>query len=228
MRVIRKLKALWRDEKGMHSIEFPLVFFFMFMFVMFAFQVAFAMFELISVEKAAHAAARIAAVRDPVHTSVPSTNAAVSPDTLGDWCGVGANCTNPGGPWVCSLDSTDTGCDSSRMQVIYTDMMRYGIRVAPDDMTISYTYGWLGYAGGPFAPIVEVTIESRPFLFSFVPLIGGDLVRRPVTATAVGEDLATNYTGFASSTSSTSTSTSTSTTTSSTSGGDDTSTSSGG
>lgn len=194
MKKLRVLKEIASDESGIASIEFPIIFFFMFTLVMFAFQVSFAMFEMMSAEKAAQTAARIASVRAPVHFGVPTENDEVSDATLGLPCnGSGANCVTPtGGPWVCDGGDWDNlSCDADRFEVIFNDMLRQGINVSASDLTVSYSYAALGFAGGPFVPLIRVTVASKPFLLSFG--MGEVLTRREVEGVAIGEDMTTNY-----------------------------------
>lgn len=195
MNVFRRARTFFRDTSGVASVEFPFIFFMMFCIAMFAFQVSYAMFELISAEKAAQTAARIAAVRDPVHTGVPISNGVASPDKLGKPCnGSGDNCVSPApGKWSCNPtpENWGVGCDADRMLVIFNDMKRQGINIVPRDVTVTYTYVNLGFAGGPFIPLIEVTVAAKPFMLSFG--FGEALRRREVSAHAIGEDMATTY-----------------------------------
>lgn len=185
------LIRLVKDEHGAVSAEYPIAFVAIFGVFMFAFQVAFAMFELISAEKAAQTGARFAAVRTPINTNVPTENFIAATGQLGQWCSLG-DCTDPGGPWTCTGDSlASSGCDIEAFKKLWDDMARQGFNYEPSDLTVSYQYAALGFAGGPFVPMVEVQIETRPFLFSFG--LGDDLTRRRVIGNAVGEDMATNY-----------------------------------
>ena len=195
MFIKKRLKLFLSDERGVNSVEFPIIFFFMILFVLFAFQVAFAMFELISAEKAVQTGARIASVRDPVHLGVETTNDPVSADTLGFPCnGSGNNCVIPTTrTWSCGPEEwyVDANCDVDRMLTIYNDMRRQGINVEGTDITITYTYAGLGYAGGPMIPIIEVSMDRKNFLLNTG--FGFRLIRHPVKAVAVGEDLTTSY-----------------------------------
>ena len=72
----------------------------------------------------------------------------------------------------------------------------------PEDVVITYRDANLGYAGGPFVPIIEVSILEKPFFLQFLfeaTAFGGDAGQaRPgvetlpaVTATAIAEDMST-------------------------------------
>jgi len=132
-------------------------------------------------------------VRAPVHGDVYAVNEAVSADTVGFPCnGSGNNCVAPtGDPWTCNAGSDDAKCSKQRMLDIFNDMLRQGINIAPADFTISYSYVGLGFAGGPFVPLIRVTVASKPFLLSFG--MGEVLTRREVEGVAIGEDMTTNY-----------------------------------
>ena len=183
------LRRILGDERGAVSAEYPIAFVAIFGVFMFAFQVSFAMFELISAEKAAQTGARFAAVRTPINNNVPVRNEIAGGGALGQWCSLG-DCVDPGGPWECTGGSLGD-CDVEAFKKLWDDMARQGFNYDPSDITVSYQYAWLGYAGGPFAPIIEVQIATRPFLFSFG--LGDDLVRRTVVGNAIGEDLTTVY-----------------------------------
>jgi len=193
---LKFFRRLIDDERGAVSAEYPIAFVAIFGMFMFSFQVGFAMFELISAEKAAQTGARFAAVRTPINNDVPSKNDIAAAGTLGGWCNQG-NCVTPTPPasqdsWTCTGGSLDTdNCDVEAFKKLWDDMARQGFDYEPSDITVSYQYAWLGYAGGPFVPLIEVQIESRPFLFSFG--LGDDLTRRRVIGNAISEDLKTTY-----------------------------------
>lgn len=190
MRVAEAFRKFAASDRGAYSVEFPIIFSAFFVLVLLAFQIAFAMFQVISDEKAAMTGARIAAVRDPVHTGMPTNNVATSNDDVGQPCSEGF-CTDPGQTWSCSGDALGANCDANRFVVIMNDMRRQGVNFDPRDLTITYSYAGMGFAGGPFVPLIRVSIDSAPFLFSFG--IADNLTRRLVLAYSIGEDLQTNY-----------------------------------
>lgn len=193
MKLISQFKAYLTSDRGALAVEFPLIFFFMFSVSMFAFQVAFAMFEMISDDKAAQSAARLAAVRAPVHSGVPKRNPYASSDVVGQPCGGGKdNCGSPGGPWTCTPGNWDPKCDTSKFLDIYNDLMRQGINVKPEEIAISYSYSGLGFADGPFIPLIKVALAEKPFTLSF-GFLGNKLVRPEIIGYAVGEDMKTSY-----------------------------------
>jgi hypothetical protein len=70
-------------------------------------------------------------------------------------------------------------------------MNRQGINVNPGDVSISYSYVGLGFADGPFVPLIRVKVAAKPFLLSFG--FGDKLTRREVEGIAMGEDMTTTY-----------------------------------
>lgn len=191
MRIRKLLRSFAADDRGGPTVEYVAIFIFLFAVVMFAFQVAVNYHQILSVEKAAQMGARIAAVRDPVNNNVPARNLATSNDVVGQSCSTGA-CGDPGGPWVCAgLGFDDTVCNTTAFGMIVNEMTRWGVAIDEDDIVVSYSYGGLGYAGGPFVPLIEVTVVSRPFALN--PLPGPALTRPTIIAGAIGEDMSSTY-----------------------------------
>ncbi len=196
--MIRSLRRYLADRSGAATIEYVVLLLPLLAMVFVSFQIALAYHFALTAQKAVELGARIAAVRDPVHTTMVKTNAIASGHAFGDECALGG-CVPPiGGPWTCSgndLGSTD--CDANAYAEIFSEVGRIAYLLDPSDMSVTYSYGGLGYAGGPFVPIVEVSIEERPFFLQFFfnlavanPSNGSDELRLPaVAASAIAEDL---------------------------------------
>lgn len=193
------LRKFWRDENGAATIEYVVLLLPLLALVFTSFQIALAYHFSLTAQKAVELGARIAAVRDPVFTALPDENTLVSSGEFqaGDSCASGA-CEHMGGPFSCS--GTDLGagnCDAVAFAAISDEVSRLAYLLDSDDLTITYYYGALGFAGGPFTPIVEVKIEERPFFLQFMFNLGfgqggseAQEVSLPaVAATAIAEDL---------------------------------------
>lgn len=194
-----KFRNLIRNEEGSAAIEYVALLLPLIALVFTSLQIALAYHFSLTAQKAVELGARIAAVRDAVHTGLPSSNelASGSSFSAGASCGSGA-CENPGGPWICTgaTVATDANCDVANFNEIRDEVARLAYLLDDEDLSISYSYGLLGFAGGPFVPIVEVAIVERPFFlqFFFNLAFGGEdddveVTLPAVAATAIAEDL---------------------------------------
>jgi len=197
--MMRKFRSLFRNNEGSAAIEYVALLLPLIALVFTSLQIALAYHFALTAQKAVELGARIAAVRDAVHTGLPSTNELDTGSGFGagSACAFGA-CTNPGGPWVCSGETvaTDANCDVASFNEIRDEVARLAYLLDDDDLSITYSYGLLGYADGPFVPIVEVAIVERPFFlqFFFNLAFGGEgddieVTLPSVAATAIAEDL---------------------------------------
>lgn len=200
----RFLRKFWKQDEGAAAIEYVVLLLPLIALVFTSLQIALAYHFALTAQKAADLGARIAAVRDPVRVDLPATNGFDLTSGLneGDSCANGA-CTDPGGPWSCNgaTVATDPNCDLDAYNAIRNEVARLAYLLDDDDVTISYQYGFLGYAEGPFVPLVTVSIQERPFFLQFFfNLSRGGLdvdenddpieVDLPVVAsTAIAEDL---------------------------------------
>lgn len=197
--MIRKVSAFLRKDDGSAAIEYVALLLPLIALVFTSLQIALAYHFALTAQKAVELGARIAAVRDAVHVGLPSTNELVTGSTFtaGMACGFGA-CVDPGGPWTCSgaTIASDANCDVAKFNEIRDEVARLAYLLDDDDLSITYSYGLLGFADGPLVPIVEVAIVERPFFlqFFFNLAFGGDddsfeVTLPSVAATAIAEDL---------------------------------------
>lgn len=198
--MIRKLLSFLRRDDGSAAIEYVALLLPLIALVFTSLQIALAYHFALTAQKAVELGARIAAVRDAVHTGLPTANELDTSSglTAGAACGFGA-CVDPGGPWSCTGDTvaTDPNCDVARFNEIRDEVARLAYLLNDDDLSITYSYGLLGFADGPFVPIVEVAIVERPFFlqFFFNLAFGGEgdesfqVTLPSVAATAIAEDL---------------------------------------
>lgn len=193
----RNIGRFFGDRAAAASLEYVLLLLPLLALVFTSFQIALAYHFALTAQKAVEQGARIAAVRDAVHTGLPQTNTPAATAATGAPCATG-NCQPPGGPWVCSGENVNGGdCDARAYAEIYNEVARIAYLLQPNDMTITYTYAGLGFANGPFVPIVEVEIRERPFFLQFffnLALLsseeGAEELQLPaVAASAIAEDL---------------------------------------
>lgn len=187
-----------RNVAGAASIEYVILLLPLIALVFLSFQIALAYHFALTAQKAVELGARIAAVRDPVNTALPAVNE-LAPDSgfsAGDPCALGACLAPADGPWTCSGDNLTGDCDATAFAQVFDEVARVAYLLDPSDLTVTYSYGALGFAGGPFTPIVEVSIRERPFLQFFFNLAFGsgedtsrELNLPAVAASAIAEDL---------------------------------------
>lgn len=198
--MIRQLRKFIRRDEGSAAIEYVALLLPLIALVFTSLQIALAYHFSLTAQKAVELGARIAAVRDAVHLGLPTRNELdqTSGLSVGAACGFGA-CVDPGGPWTCTgaTIATDANCDVAKFNEIRDEVSRLAYLLDDDDLSISYSYGLLGFADGPFVPIVEVAIVERPFFLQFffnLAFGGGDdesfeVTLPSVAATAIAEDL---------------------------------------
>lgn len=186
-----------RDEAGAATIEYVVLLLPLIALVFTSFQIALAYHFALTAQKAVELGARIAAVRDAVHTGIPAENALAPGARVGDSCALGG-CVEPGGPWRCAGDDlAGPDCDAAAFAAIFDEVGRVAYLLSPEDLTVTYRYANLGFAGGPFTPIIEVSIEERPFFLQFffnLAFGSGDntaerLTLPAVAGSAIAEDL---------------------------------------
>jgi Flp pilus assembly protein TadG len=190
----------WRGlrscQRGAATVEFVVVapvFLILFFLVI---EVAGAFFWWKTAEKATQLGARLAIVRDVAVTGLPARNPKRDGAVFGLACAAASNPCNfdNQSTWICTAGGT--GCNSAAFQNIMTEMQRIlGQAITDDNLTITYRYAGLGYAGGPFIPTVTVTLSQVPFglflgFLSSLSGAGDALLTLPdISATLTGEDL---------------------------------------
>ena len=197
--MISMFRKFFRNDDGSAAIEYVALLLPLIALVFTSLQIALAYHFALTAQKAVELGARIAAVRDAVHEGLPATNQLDQSSGLsaGAPCGFGA-CLDAGGPWTCSgaTVTTDPNCDTQKFNEIRDEVARLAYLLDDDDLSITYSYGLLGFADGPLVPIVEVAIVERPFFlqFFFNLAFGVDdddveVTLPAVAATAIAEDL---------------------------------------
>lgn len=191
----KSLKALLREEDGGPTIEYLLVFVGMIFFIFFAFQVIVGFYFSASAEKAAERGARLAAVREPAVTGFNVRNTPAPGADADQLCANGGCLPQNPGVWTCT-GGTSPGCNAAAFNAIYTEIRRYTYVANPGDVTISYTdTGAMGYATGPFTPLIEVSItpswqiDTFSGISSFLGFLPDSITLPTLRATAIGGGL---------------------------------------
>jgi hypothetical protein len=190
------------DDRGGVAVEFVALLPTFLLFTFFVFDIAIAMLWVGTVEKAAQLGARLAAVSDYAVTGLTGDkNQFAAGAEAGDDCSTGCEPFNEGEPLTC----TGNDCVPERFNPIFTRMDAIASALEPENVTITYQYVGLGFAGGPIVPRVTITVQNVAYntvtsdlLTGLYRLVTGDpeadfpgLTTMPrIEATFTGEDLA--------------------------------------
>ncbi len=178
-----------RNDTGSSTVEFVVVSFAILISVFFVLEVTLYLFFSAALNKAAQAGTRTAVVSTPAAPGVPARNARSANGVFG------VACSDPSVPCVPFTDVSCTGaaCDPTEFNRIFAHMQGFSGQLQPDNVTISYQWTGLGFAGGPVIPLVTVTVSGVPFRTGVVGLLltnAGVLASLPTHAVSMtGEDL---------------------------------------
>jgi Flp pilus assembly protein TadG len=190
-----------RDDRGGIAVEFVALMPAFVFLTFFIFEIGVAIMWVGTVEKAAQLGARMAVVSNIAVTGI----APGDKNQIGMTAIPGQNC--PAGcvgfaTRTC-IGGTSADCDQPDFNAIFTRMDNLASILQPSNVSITYEYVGLGFAGGPIVPRVTVTIQNVPYglfmttvLNGFIRLATGNptatlgLTNLPtITATYTGEDL---------------------------------------
>lgn len=203
MSALGRFRAFLKDRSASASVEYVVLFLPLIALVFTSFQIALAFHFALTAQKAVENGARVAAVRDPVYRReyLPTTNVPAAGARTGDACALNNNCVAPsGGPWVCTnADLNQPQCDANAFKEVFDEVAAVAYLLNPDNLVVAYDYYELGFANGPFVPLVTVTIAERPFMLQFFFNLAYGQDREAgsqevgllpaVQATAIAEDL---------------------------------------
>jgi TadE-like protein len=176
---MKMLRAFIRDRAGGPAAEFALVLPLALLFLFGIIDVGRFMWEVNRAEKATQTGARWAVATDMIATDLAEYSFAIDggiiqgdiipPDAFpGVTCGNSGNCT-------CADDGTcDFGLtrDADAFDLLVGRMDDIKPDIGGDNVTVTYAYSGLGYAGDPngsdVSPLVTVTVED----LDFTPLLG--------------------------------------------------------
>lgn len=186
-----RLRRFRRDEDGSALVEFGLVAA-LFLFLVFGL-IDFGRlgYSYVMAQKATERATRIAVVRTPACTGVPSiislgaTAPALDTITFGASCSLDATLCSTEATISCSAASSTVGSE------IYAQIQTLlPTNATPANLHFTYTHDPdLGFLGGPYTPIV--TVDLRDLNFEFVTPVGAlaALIGANANGT-IGEDFA--------------------------------------
>lgn len=201
-----------REKRAAATLEYVVLFLPLIALVFTSFQISLAYHFALTAQKAVENGARVAAVRDPAvrRSEFPTENGRAPNVRSGAPCSLPGNCVVPTpSSWTCfGADLDDAICDPVAFDAIFQEVASLAYLLNPEDVAITYRYAGLGFAGGEFIPIVEVTILEKPFFLQFLfeasafggaedeedgdgPRLGVSVLPA-VTATAIAEDMSSS------------------------------------
>jgi TadE-like protein len=161
-----------KNNGGSTTVEFVVVFLAFIAIMFFVVEVTLYMFFLASLEKAAEAGVRIAAVSQPV-VSIDLTNDRSNNSVrYGTRCSASTCRSWNGRPPGCGPDRAP--CGGAAFNQILSQMRRFNGQIGPENVGITYSYTGIGFAGGPAAPMVTATISCVPFQAGILGLLLGN------------------------------------------------------
>jgi hypothetical protein len=214
-----RLKPLWGDERGGVLLETTIMLTILLIFILGSVDFLMAMYQWNAAGKAVQIGARIAAVSDPVANGligITGLEGGASPGDFPPPAFTTRTCTATSGTFGAAGSCTGGGTyNADAMQrIVYgrtggtsctdaTSPYEIGMcdafpRVAPENVSVSYIYSGLGFAGRPLnkfgtsvVPTVTVSLQNIPFRFFFLGGLMGfaNIPIPPLTTTITGEDL---------------------------------------
>ncbi len=202
----RKLSLYKQNDKGLVTVEFVVIAFGLLMMIFFVVEMTTLYFNILSSQMAARQGARVAVVSDPVvpiattstGVGLPLTNFITTSAIYGTSCSVANTCTG-----FTAVSCTGSSCTAAAFNPIYLRMGQFLGGLQAKNVTITYTYAGLGFAGGPTIPLVTVKISGVAYktviinalvkLFASTDTGFAGLTTLPSTSvTLMGEDLSSS------------------------------------
>ncbi len=184
------LRNFLSDRRGSTTVEFVVVFLGFIAVLLFVVEVTLYQFFTATLEKAANAGVRAAIVSDSLVAGLPTRNNRASGGTYGDKCSDASDPCTGYGPLTC----TGTACEAAAFTRILAHMRSFNGAIQAANVTITYQDVGIGFAGGPVAPMVTVSVSDVPYQTGVVGLLlqNTDVLSNLPTRSAsmTGEDLA--------------------------------------
>ena len=192
-----------RCDSGAITVEFVIVMTVFMVIVFFVIEVALAQFYWQTAEKAVQVGVRLAIVSDlavPTYTCGNATSGAIPATNClcaGGSSGCVATPLNGGAcdatPSNCAsftaVSCTGAGCSATPFNYILARMQQMYPPIQAANVTITYAYSGLGFAGGPNIPTVTITMSGVPLHLGFVAGIPPLANIPTMSVTMTGEDL---------------------------------------
>jgi hypothetical protein len=195
------------EEHAGATVEFVAIVPFFLLIAFFAIEVSIALLWIGTAEKAAQLGARLAVVSTPAVTTTSCPAAAGLPlfnclDTSNAANTYGQQCTLAGGPcqtfssFICNGSSLSNPCSAVDFMTIVARMSAILSSISAQNVSITYAFAGLGFAGGPTVPSVTVTLSNVPLETNggvmtaiFARFFPAFTTIPTVSATLTGEDL---------------------------------------
>ncbi len=200
------VKSLVRNERGAVMVEFTIVASLLFLLTFGVVEFGFLFWQWNSAEKATQMGVHKAVVSDPVAIGLKTADCGNTNTPPGTLCSVAGatsfgtiTCTGSGTSWT-SPSGSCTGCAGGVTCTFSTDAFtRIGTvmqsmfpLVQPQNVTVTYAFAGLGFAGRP-EPVPIVTVGLQNMTFTFFGLAGfagfGPLAMPDFRATLTAEDM---------------------------------------
>ncbi|MGF1552639.1 MAG: TadE/TadG family type IV pilus assembly protein [Paracoccaceae bacterium] len=207
------MRRFLRETRGTGIVEAIVMILPVFTLFLVNIDVVLAFWSMNAADKAAHTAARIASVSEPVYRGSDFYDAASRSVRRNQlvralYVDNGPSCYQHNAPSACIVPNDDAwfcegwnlggSCDAEGFEAIVAEVQRFHPMVRTGDVTIQYVYRQLGTACTPMIPEVRVTIAARaaPTITGFTLLgmwgrghDGRSASLGQATASALGEDL---------------------------------------
>lgn len=201
---------IWKDESGTAVVEVTVTFLLFITLVFGVVEFSYAFFQWNSATKAVQLGARHAAVSDavmPELVDISGIRKVQGKDVVpgSDYAGSYLVVCKGTGPTTGSCRCTGDECavinknsyDDKAMAGIVAAMDRVYPKIQSSNVTVTYEYTKLGYAGRPGGPVPTITVSLSGLTFDFILLsafLPADGVPMPSFATTVtGEDLSETW-----------------------------------
>ena len=204
-----RLKPLWGDERGGALLETTIMLTILLIFILGSVDFLMAIYQWNAAGKAVQVGARIAAVSTPVANAIPAITGLEGGASPGDYpppafttrtCtgAGGGSCTGGGTYNAAAMNRIVFGRTGGTSCTDATSPYEIGMcdvfsRVTAANVSVSYIYSGLGFAGRPGGPVPTVTVSLQGLTFQFIflgSLMGFTNVSiPPLTTTITGEDL---------------------------------------
>jgi TadE-like protein len=203
-----RLKPLWGDERGGVLLETTIMLTILLIFILGSVDFLMAMYQWNAAGKAVQIGARIAAVSTPVATGFTLITGLEGGASPGDYpppafttrtCtgAGGGSCTGGGTYDATAMNRIVFGRTGGTSCTDATSPYEIGMcdvfsRVTAANVSVSYIYSGLGFAGRPGGPVptVAVSLQNLTFQFIFLSAVGfSNVTIPPLTTTITGEDL---------------------------------------
>jgi hypothetical protein len=154
----RTLSSWLHNRDGSASVEFVVIFLGFISIMFFVMEVALYMFFMASLEKAAEAGVRFAVTSPPVVGGMPPQNVRATTTIP-----FGTKCSTFGACQDFSTRTCSGDCSGAAFNRILAHMQGFNGAIGRQNVTVSYSYAGIGFAGGPTVPMVTVRVSGVPY-----------------------------------------------------------------